>query len=583
VTSGEAAPWLGWDIGGVNTKAARLSTRAGAPARIETASVPFEIQRDPSALPAVLAMLARRLGRSRRARHAVTMTAELSQAFRTKREGVRFVLDALVQAFPGDPIQVYLTDGRFVSPEQAKGQFLEAAASNWVATATLVARFTADALLVDIGSTSTDIVPIVGARVVAAGWTDPERLSTGELVYTGAVRTPAEALVRQVPLGHGRALVSAEGFATVGDAHVWLGRLRPDDYTAPTADGRSVTRELAGERLARVVCGDRELLDEGAVDGIAHAIVEAQVELVADALRRVMAMHPSLGTAVVTGLGDFIAEDAARRAGLSVERLSARLGDGARVAPAAAVVWLLAEQAGDTGDAPSTSPLSGADAGELPTNPAPGTPERHTGPGTSEAAPRLRPTGRRLCVVKVGGGLSRDLQALETVGTALAEAGRRHRILVVPGGGPFADAVRTFDQAGTISADAAHWMAILAMDQYAHALVEAIPGATLVEEPGAVGGALRDGGVAVLAPYRWLRAADVLPHSWDATSDSVAAFVAGALDADRLVLVKPVDGTVEALTDRCFAAVVPAGLSVEVVGWRRIGELERRLEPIPPP
>jgi probable H4MPT-linked C1 transfer pathway protein len=346
VTSRDEDTWLGWDIGGVNTKAARLHRSDGATPRIETVSVPFEIQRDPAALPAALETLARRLGRAHRARHAVTMTAELSQAFRTKREGVAFVLDALARAFPGDQIQVYLTDGRFVSPAEATARPLDAAASNWVATATLVARSTPESLLVDIGSTSTDIVPIVGGRVAAAGRTDPDRLSTGELVYTGAVRTPAEALVREVPLHGRRALVSAEGFATVGDAHVWLGRLGADDYTAPTADGRPVTRELAGERLARVVCGDREMLDDGAIDGIARAIVEAQAELVTASIRRVAAAHPGLRRAVVTGLGDFIAEPAARQAGLTVERLSDRLGNGARVAPAAAVVWLLAGECG---------------------------------------------------------------------------------------------------------------------------------------------------------------------------------------------------------------------------------------------
>ncbi len=109
--------------------------------------------------------------------------------------------------------------------------------------------------------------------------------------------------------------------------------------------------------------------------------------------------------------------------------------------------------------------------------------------------------------------------------------GRREAIVVIPGGGPFADAVREVDRAIGLSPDAAHWMAILAMDQYAHLLAGRIEGATLVEEPGGIAATLGAGRVAVLAPSRWLRAADPLPHSWDATSDSVAAFVAGALDA----------------------------------------------------
>src|SRR5689334_14152887 len=117
-------------------------------------------------------------------------------------------------------------------------------------------------------------------------------------------------------------------------------------------------------------------------------------------------------------------------------------------------------------------------------------------------------------------------------------------------------------------------MAMLGMEQYAHVLAERIP-APLVEEPGAIALALGSAGVAVLAPYRWMRAADALPHSWGATSDSVAAFVAGALDAARLILVKPVDGAPgPGITDDCFDVVKPAGLQCAVLGWQRMVELE---------
>jgi aspartokinase-like uncharacterized kinase len=171
-------------------------------------------------------------------------------------------------------------------------------------------------------------------------------------------------------------------------------------------------------------------------------------------------------------------------------------------------------------------------------------------------------------VIKIGGGLLGVPGALEAVCATVGAMGRREPIVVVPGGGPFADLVRELDRDAGLSADVAHWMAILAMDQYAHLLAERIDGAELVEESGAVAGALAAGRVAVLAPSRWLRAADPLPHSWDATSDSVAAFVAGALDARRLVLVKPADVGEEGV-DRCFMTVVPAGLEVSVRGWDR--------------
>jgi (4-(4-[2-(gamma-L-glutamylamino)ethyl]phenoxymethyl)furan-2-yl)methanamine synthase len=344
MTRRNGAPIIGWDIGGVNTKAARVDPGAGESPEFRAVSAPFELQSHPEALVPTLVRLAQQLGRPDGSPHAVTMTAELSQLFRTKREGVAFVLDSLETAFPRQPFHVYTVDGRFVPPAEARSRPLEVGASNWAATARLVGRFVPDAILLDIGTTSTDIIPIVAGRVEALGRTDPERLSSGELVYTGALRTPTEALAREVPLWDGRAAVSAEGFALSGDVHLWLGRLAPADYTVPTPDGRPASREFAGERLARIVCGDREMLDEPAIDGIARALAEAQVALVAEALERVRRRWPAVTTAVVTGLGEFIAAEAAVRVGLRVVPLAERLGDAARTAPAVAVAWLLSDE-----------------------------------------------------------------------------------------------------------------------------------------------------------------------------------------------------------------------------------------------
>jgi probable H4MPT-linked C1 transfer pathway protein len=336
---------LGWDVGGVNTKAARVDTPEGGMADIRSVSEPYELLREPAALGPTLLGLARRLDATAVEVHALTMTAELSQLFRTKREGVGFVLDAMEKAFPGDRIMVYTVGGSFVEPGQARLRPVEVAASNWTATAALVATFEPDALLIDTGTTTTDIIPIAGGQVRASGLTDPGRLLSGELVYTGAIRTPAEALLHEVPLPGGAAGVSAEGFALIGDALLWLGRIQSEAYTAPTPDGRPATREFAGERLARVVCADREMLDDSAIDGIAAALAEAQIGRIVSGLARVRARWPSIDRAVVGGIGDFIAAEAAHRAGLEVVALSDRLGTAARTAPAAAVAWLLAADA----------------------------------------------------------------------------------------------------------------------------------------------------------------------------------------------------------------------------------------------
>jgi probable H4MPT-linked C1 transfer pathway protein len=336
----QAGTVLGWDIGGVNTKVARLSPRPGGPV-LRSASVVFEIKNDPLGLTDALERAASSVGAEIGDRHAVTMTAELSQAFHTKREGVEFILSALEATFPGCELFVYSVDGSFLSTTEARKAPLLVSAANWAATASLVARSTPTCVVVDIGTTSADLIPLVNGDVVALGRTDPERLLSGELVYTGALRTPAEAVVSHVPLWDGNASVAADGFALIGDAHLWLGQLDPGDYSCRAPDGNAPSRESAAERLARLVCADRDILDDPSVDRIARALAQAQVNRVAASLRRILERWPSIRLAVVTGLGDFIAAEAALSLGLEVVPLSDRLGPSARMAPAAAVAWLL--------------------------------------------------------------------------------------------------------------------------------------------------------------------------------------------------------------------------------------------------
>jgi aspartokinase-like uncharacterized kinase len=179
-----------------------------------------------------------------------------------------------------------------------------------------------------------------------------------------------------------------------------------------------------------------------------------------------------------------------------------------------------------------------------------------------------------LVVVKVGGGLLGVAADLASVGEALARAAATRPLVVVPGGGPFADRVRAFDREHRLSAGAAHWMAVLAMDQYAFVLADRIPGARVVEDRSGVAEAHAGGQVPVLAPFRWLRAADELPHSWDVTSDSLAAYLATLLGATELVLLKPAAGGLD-LMDRFFARALPRGLQWRVVEAAGEGLFER--------
>jgi aspartokinase-like uncharacterized kinase len=148
-----------------------------------------------------------------------------------------------------------------------------------------------------------------------------------------------------------------------------------------------------------------------------------------------------------------------------------------------------------------------------------------------------------LTVVKVGGGLQREAGdgALRTLCRAIGDAGVRHPLLVVPGGAAFADAVREHDSRFALGAATAHRMAILAMEQFGWLLSDLIPGAVPCTDLAAARAAAARAGTPILLPAALL-AGDPLPASWAVTSDSIAAWVAGAEHAARLVLVKPDDG-----------------------------------------
>ena len=339
---------LGWDVGGVHIKAVRIPQEGGEDGRSEPVVVqrPFPLFREPHRLRAVLAEMADSLGGADRMRDmAVTMTAELADCFATKRDGVVFVLDAFRAAFPRIEPWVYGVDGRFRSAQEAREQPYQVAAANWMASATLVARVFPDAIFLDVGSTTTDVIPVVGGRVAARGRTDLERLGTGELVYTGALRTPVCAIVRSVPFGGRQCRVAAEHFAAAADAHLWLGRIEECDYTCETPDGRGRSRPEAGARLARMVCADLEMLGEDDITAIAEHVARAQVRQIVGGIRQVIRrLRPAaISTAVLAGQGTFLARAAAEQVDLTIRDMADQLGSAAaRAAPAAAVAYLLA-------------------------------------------------------------------------------------------------------------------------------------------------------------------------------------------------------------------------------------------------
>ena len=327
---------IGLDVGGANTKAVWRNGRER-----RAVSRPFEVWRDREALSAVLREVVAAVAPEPVDAVALTTTAELSDAFRTKREGVEFVLDAAEAALGDRPLLAFTTAGQLVSLAEARERAPEVAAANWLAAARAIAGVYPDALMVDVGSTTTDVVPIAGGRVAASGRTDLDRLLAGELVYTGALRTNLAAIAPRVPVRGSACPVASELFAISADVHLILGHLTPGVYTCATPDGRPATVEFARERVARLVCADAEQMAAEEIDAIATFVHGEQVRQIEEAAGRVRERFDGDPPVVPLGAGAFLAREAAERLGLTTVELpwSAAERD---AAPAAALAELLA-------------------------------------------------------------------------------------------------------------------------------------------------------------------------------------------------------------------------------------------------
>lgn len=309
---------LGYDIGGANTKAAYIRTQNGKLQDARVATEYFPIWKEPEKLSSVLLALKERLGPDKLDGLGITMTAELSDVYATKREGVKQILSGVKAAFAKMPIYVLNTDAEMEPLSIAEMAPLEVAAANWAASGWLVAQLIKDCVIVDVGSTSASIIPIVNGQVAAKGKTDLDKLICGELIYTGSLRTNVAAIIHSIPIKNGVAGVASELFALSGDVHLALGNITKKEYACETADGRGKTVPEALARLARIVCADTEMLTKQEIIEMAKYINDKQVKQVSKGLAKVYSYTEKLSAQkvpiVVTGLGkDFITRKAAEK------------------------------------------------------------------------------------------------------------------------------------------------------------------------------------------------------------------------------------------------------------------------------
>ena len=336
---------VGWDLGGANLKLARIEQGRAE----QVAQIPCPIRQDAGKFDAALedALLLC----PPQAVHAVTMTGELSDVFSDRAEGVAYLVDMMRSASDGDAV-FYAGRAGFLDCIRAVERSPDVASANWHASASLVAQVFPDGLFVDVGTTTTDIVPLKAGAVAARGFTDGARLAESELIYTGVVRTPVMAVARTAPFKGRIQRIAAERFATMADVWRLLGELPLDADPYPASDLKGKSTQESAARLARML--GRDASDGGllAFADLARHFAECQLaEIEAAALtltarEEIEADAPVIGA----GCGRFIARHLAQRLGRPyrdfAELIDCAPGMGAMAASCApaVAVGLLAER-----------------------------------------------------------------------------------------------------------------------------------------------------------------------------------------------------------------------------------------------
>ncbi|RFC63099.1 S-layer protein [Fulvimarina endophytica] len=337
---------MGWDIGGAHLKAAL--TEDDRVIKVWQKVTP--IWRDFDSLSAAVDEIEEEAGDV--SVHLVTMTGEVSDHFPSRRTGVERIARVIAERLSGD-IRLYGGAAGFLSLGDARSNIFDIASANWHASATLAASRIEEALFIDMGSTTTDLVPVSEKKVWAKGHTDRDRLASGELVYQGYTRTALMAVARDVPFVGRSIPVMNELFATMADVQRVIGVLDEADDLHEAADGGDKTIEGSRKRIARMVGMDAVDARDGAWEWLAHAFAEAQVRAIHDAALKVLSRDELTDDAplVVAGAGRPVLKRLAARLDRGVVDFSdlidcpSDLRDGiCRAAPACALAVLANEK-----------------------------------------------------------------------------------------------------------------------------------------------------------------------------------------------------------------------------------------------
>ena len=316
----------GFDIGGANTDLAIIDFEDGEIKNIEVDFAYLPMWSNNNDLSQVLVELIENICPvSDIDAVGISMTAELVDAYDTKKDGVLDVVKKCEDTF-SCPIAYVGVDGMLSKAEIEKTP-LKAAAANWIATAQIATLISDNCIFIDTGSTTTDIIPIKDGVECAIGKSDFDRSATGELVYTGTLRTNLASFLDKVELNGKQYRVASELFAQTADVYMVLDLITEDDYVCDTFDGEGKSKLECARRIARVVCADLEMLSMDDIVEMSKFIHQKQVEQIADGLKQVVETQ-NLDLIVTTGLGkDILDKKAAELLGLNVKSMGDILTD----------------------------------------------------------------------------------------------------------------------------------------------------------------------------------------------------------------------------------------------------------------
>ena len=324
----------GFDIGGANTDLAVIDFEDGEIKNMEVDFAYLPMWSNNDDLSHVLVELIENICPvSEIDAVGISMTAELVDAYDTKKDGVLDIVKKCEETFTC-PIAYVGVDG-MISKSEIEKDPLKAAAANWIATAQIATLISDNCIFIDTGSTTTDIIPIKEGSECAIGKSDFDRSATGELVYTGTLRTNLASFLDKVEINGKEYRVASELFAQTADVYMVLDLITEDDYICDTFDGEGKSKIDCARRIARVVCADLEMLSMDDIVEMSEVIHQKQIAQIADGLKQVVETQ-GLDLIITTGLGkDILDRPAAELLGLKVKSMGDILSDDeCTVAPA---------------------------------------------------------------------------------------------------------------------------------------------------------------------------------------------------------------------------------------------------------